>query len=510
MSGRGSKRAWAALLLVAALVALAGCGSSSDSTESSSGDANLTGDAWPNLDQAGTREAQGEINRNNVSQLEEAWSLPARAQSTYGAYAASPVISNGVVYMQDLESSVQAIALDSGEVLWTWKTESPTQGPNGVVVADGKVFGATASEAFALDQKTGKELWSVSIAESPLAIDMAPGYEDGLVYVSTVPVNVSSEYQGGGVGTLWALDAKSGKKVWSFDTVPKDLWGNKKENAGGGLWYPPTFDEKGSMYFGTGNPVPYPGTVKQPWGKSRPGPNLYTNALVKLDAKTGKLDWHYQAVPHDLYDWDFQNSPILTKAGGRDVAIGSGKNGFVTAVDAKTGKVVWNTPVGKHNGHDKDGLYAMRGEYSKIKKGEILPGNLGGVIAPPAANDSTVFVPIVNGGIEVTPEQTLANTAELEGGMVALDIKTGKVKWDQEYPAAAFGSPVVINDVVFFATFDGTVHGVDANTGGEVWTASLPAGSNSPVTASGDTLVVPAGIAAAEGQRPALVAYRLK
>lgn len=512
-SGMGYKRAWAALLsLAVALVALGGCGSSdSDTTGSSggSGDAELTGDAWPNIDLAGTREAEGEIDRGNVSELKEAWSIPAKAQSTYGAYAADPVISNGVVYMQDLESSVQAIDLESGEVLWSYPAESATQGPNGVVVADGSVFGATASEAFALDQETGKELWSVPIAESPLAIDMAPGYQDGLVYISTVPVNVSSEYQGGGVGTLWALDAKTGKKEWNFDTVPKDLWGNKKENAGGGLWYPPTFDGKGSMYFGTGNPVPYPGTVKQPWGKSRPGPNLYTNSLVKLDAKTGKLDWFYQAVPHDLYDWDFQNSPILTKAGGRDVAIGSGKNGFVTAVDAKNGKVIWNTAVGRHNGHDKDGLYAMRGQYSKIKKGEILPGNLGGVISPPAANDTTVFVPIVNGGIQVTPEQTLANTSELEGGIAAVDIKTGKVKWEQEYPTAAFGSPVVINDVVFFATFDGTVRGVDANSGGELWSASLPAGSNSPVTASGDTLVVPAGIAAAEGQLPALVAFRV-
>jgi outer membrane protein assembly factor BamB len=507
--GSRSKRVWAALLLLVALVALNGCGSSSDSSGSSSGDLKLTGDAWPNLDQAATREAEGEIKGSNVSSLKQAWSLPAKAQSTYGAYAASPVISNGVIYMQDLESRVQAISLESGEVQWSWESESATQGPNGVVVADGSVFGATASEAFALDQETGKELWSVPVAESPLAIDMAPGYEDGLVYVSSVPVNVNSEYQGGGVGTLWALDAKTGKKVWHFDTVPKDLWGDKKENAGGGLWYPPTFDGKGSMYFGTGNPVPYPGSAKKPWGASRPGPNLYTNSLVKLNAKTGKLDWYYQAVPHDLYDWDFQNSPILAKAGGREVAIGSGKNGVVTAVDAKTGKPVWSTPVGKHNGHDQDNLYAMRGQVSKIKKGEIFPGNLGGVIAPPAANDTTVFVPIVNAAIKVTPQQTLANTSELEGGMAALDIKTGKVKWEQEYPAAAFGSPVVVNDVVFFTTFDGTVRGLDVGSGGEVWTASLPAGSNSPVTVSGDTLVVPAGIAAAEGQQPQLVAYRL-
>jgi alcohol dehydrogenase (cytochrome c) len=509
MSGMKSSKTWAALLLLAALIALAGCGSSSDDSGSSA-DANLTGDAWPNLDQASTREAKGDINRGNAADLEVAWSLPSEAQSTYGAYAASPVISNGVVYMQDLESSVQAISLDSGEVLWTWKSESATQGPNGVVVADGSVFGATATEAFALDQETGKELWSVPVAESPLAIDMAPGYEGGLVYVSTVPVNVNSEYQGGGVGTLWALDGKTGKKAWSFATVPKDLWGDKKLNSGGGLWYPPSFDEKGSMYFGTGNPVPYPGTASKPWGSSRPGPNLYTNSLVKLDAKTGKLDWFHQSTPHDLYDWDFQNSPILAQAGGREVAIGSGKNGIVTAVDAKTGKPVWSTPVGKHNGHDKDGLYAMRGQTSKIKGGEILPGNLGGVITPPAANGTTVFVPIVNHAIEVTPNQELGEAGGLEGGMVALEIKTGKVKWEQSYPAAAFGSPVVINDVVFFTTFDGTVHGVDANSGGEVWSASLPAGSNSPVTASGDTLVVPAGIAAAEGQKPELVAYRLK
>lgn len=508
MSVMKSGKAWAALLLLAALAALVGCGSSSDS--SGSGDATLTGDGWPNIDKASTREAKGEINRSNVSGLDVAWTLPSKAQSTYGAYAASPVIAGGVAYMQDLESAVQAISLDSGEVLWTFASESATQGPNGVVVADGSVFAATATEVVALDQETGKELWSTPIAEAPLAIDMAPGYEDGLVYVSTVPVNVNSEYQGGGVGTLYALDGKTGKEVWTWDTVPKSLWGNKKENAGGGLWYPPSFDEKGSMYFGTGNPVPYPGTAKQPWGASRPGPNLYTNSIVKLDAKTGKFKWHYQSTPHDLYDWDFQNSPILAQAGGREVAIGSGKNGIVTAVDAKTGKPVWSTPVGKHNGHDDDGLYAMRGQISKIKKGEVLPGNLGGVIAPPAANETTVFVPIVNSGIEVTPSQQLSQGTGLEGAMVALDIKSGKVVWEQEFPAAAFGSPVVSNDVVFFTTFDGTVHGLDVKSGGEVWSASLPAGSNSAVTASGDTLLVPAGIATAEGQVPEIVAYRLK
>jgi alcohol dehydrogenase (cytochrome c) len=497
-----------ALAVVLAIGALAaGCGSSSSSD--SGGDVKLTGNAYPNLDQASTRQAEGEIRRSNVSGLEEAWSVPSNAASTYGAFAASPAISNGVVYMQDLESSVQAINLESGEVLWTYRSEAATQGPNGVVVGDGSVFGATSFEVFALDQETGKKQWSMALAQPPLAIDMAPGYEDGLVYVSTVPVNVNSEYLGGGVGTLWALDAKTGKKVWSFETVPKDLWGDKKVNSGGGLWYPPSFDEKGSMYFGTGNPAPYPGIPGKPWGASRPGPNLYTNSIVKMDAKTGKMDWYYQETPHDVYDWDFQNSPILAKAGGREVAIGSGKNGIVTAVDAKTGKPVWSTPVGKHSGHDDDGLLAMRGQTSKIKGGEVFPGTLGGVIAPAAADETTVYVPIVNHALTVTGGTTLGEAGGLEGAFAALDIKTGKVKWEQEYPSAAFGSPVVMNDLVFFTTFDGTVHGLDVKSGGEVWSGALPAGSNSAVSASGDTLIVPAGLANQEGQKAAIVAFRI-
>lgn len=494
----------AVALVVGALVS--GCGSSSSS---SSGDAKLTGDAWPGLDRGSTREAQGEIRRSNVSELSEAWSLPSHAQSTYGAYAASPAISNGVIYMQDLESSVQAINMESGDVLWTFRSESATQGPNGVVVGDGEVFGATSFEVFALDQETGKKLWSVPVAESPLEIDMAPGYENGLVYVSTVPVTVNSEYPPGGAGALWALDPKTGKKAWHFDTVPKTLWGDKKVNSGGGLWYPPSFDGKGSMYFGTGNPAPYPGTASKPWGASRPGPNLYTDSMVKLNAKTGKLDWYYQQTPHDVYDWDFQNSPILTKAGGREVAIGSGKDGIVTALDTKTGKPVWSTPVGKHNGHDDDGLLAMRGESSKIKSGEVFPGTLGGVIAPPAASKTTVFVPIVNHPLTVSANQQLGEAGGLEGGLAAVDIKTGKVDWEQKFAEAAFGSPVVMNDLVFVTTFDGTVHALDVKSGGEVWSASLPAGSNSAISASGNSLIVPAGLASREGQEAAIVAFQV-
>ena len=510
MLQRGSKQGVAAaLVMLVSVLALAGCGGGGGDASGSGGDAKLTGSGWPGVDTANTRFVAGPINRQTTPSLKVAWKLPLTAESTFGAYAATPVVVNGVIYSQDLESNVQAIDLESGEVLWTKKYEELDQGPNGVTVQEGKVFGATASAAFALDQESGEELWSTPlVGANGEGIDMAPGYHEGIVYVSTVPTNASAEYPAGGVGILWALDAKTGKKLWHFNTAPNDLWGNKQVNGGGGLWYAPSFDEEGSMYFGTGNPSPFPGTPQFPWGSSRPGPNLYTNSMVKLDAKTGKLRWYYQQTPHDIFDWDFQNPPILTSAGGRQLAIGSGKSGIVVAVDAKTGKPVWKTPVGEHNGHDEDGLKAMKGQKLPSKM-TVAPGTLGGVIAPMAANETTLFVPVVNHPVEYSANGETNESSPLTGELVALDIRTGKELWNEEFESGAFGAPVAVNDMVFFTTFEGTVHGLDAKTGGEVWSESLPAGSNTAVIASGDTLLVPAGIAVAEGQKPTLVAYRL-
>jgi outer membrane protein assembly factor BamB len=507
--------------LVGAVVlalAVVGCGGSSDSGSggsggggsSSGGGAGSREDAYPGTDLANTRSADGSIEGGNAAKLAEAWSLPLSAESSYGAISATPVIAGGVAYIQDLESNVQAVDLESGDVLWTKSYEEPDQGPNGVTVGGEMVFGATPTSAFALDRESGEELWKVQLGDGDKeAIDMAPGYHDGLVYVSTVPTNIRSEYPAGGVGTLWALDAATGQRAWHFDTVPKSLWGDPATNAGGGLWYPPSFDQAGGMYFGTGNPVPFPGAEGKPFGASRPGPNPYTDSMVKLNAKTGKLEWAYQQTPHDLYDWDFQDPPILASAGGRELAVGAGKSGIVTAVDAKTGKPVWSTPVGTHNGHDEDGLKAMRGETSKIKGGTVYPGLLGGVIAPMAANETTVFVPVVNHPLTLESGTTLGEGSQLSGELVALDLASGKVKWKKSFPTPVYGAPTAVNDMVFVSGFEGVVHGLDAKSGGEVWQGSLPAGSNTGLAISGDTLLVPAGLAVAEGQKPALVAFRL-
>jgi outer membrane protein assembly factor BamB len=497
--------ALAALLVVLLVASLSGCGSSS-----SGEDIRFDGSGYPGVDVANSRQAKGSIDSSNVSELQEAWSLPLTAQSSYGAHSSSPVIANGVIYSQDLESNVQAIGLESGEVLWTKKYEEADEGPNGVVVAAGMVFGATPKAAFGLDQKTGKEVWSTPlVTRSGEGIDMAPGYHDGLAYVSTVPLTATEAYPGGGVGILWALDAKTGAKKWHFNTVPDHLWGDAGTNSGGGLWQPPSFDGKGFIYFGTGNPAPYPGTSQKPWGSSRPGANLYTNSMVKLDAKTGKMQWHYQQTPHDIYDWDFQDPPILIQAAGRELAIGAGKSGIVVALDAATGKPIWKRPVGTHNGHDDDGLLAMRGEISKIKLGTVYPGTLGGVIAPMASDGKTIFVPVVNHSATISATEGLGEGGEMSGELVAIDAATGKVQWEQEFASAAFGAPTVVNDVVFATAFEGGVYAFDTSSGNEVWTGTLPASINTSVSISGDTVIAPAGLASAEGQTAEIVAYRL-
>jgi outer membrane protein assembly factor BamB len=505
----GSRLALLLMLAVGLASLLASCGSES---ESSGGDYQLTGSGYPNGDLANTRQVAGPIDTSSVKQLEEAWTLPIPGESTFGSYASSPIMSKGVVYSQDLGSNVQAIDQESGEVIWTKNYELPDHGPNGVVVAEGRVYGATPTSAFALDQKTGKQLWSVTLTRNEVeGIDIAPGYYKGIVYVSTVPVNVSEFYGPGGVGILWALDAKTGKKLWHFDTVPKDLWGNPNVNSGGGLWYTPAFDDKGYMYFGVGNAGPFPGTEKEPWGSSRPGPNLYTNSIVKLDAKTGKMQWYWQQLPHALYDWDFQGPAILVKAGGKELVLASGKSGVVVALDAETGKPVWQKLVGQHNGHDKDNLYALRGETDKLKLPvTVYPGSLGGVIAPMSTDGNSVYVPVNNAPLETISQTERQEPGPISGELVALDVRTGAEQWKYKFPSAfAFGFTTVVNDLVFATTSDGKVHGFDASSGRLAWQASLPAGTNAGVMVEGDTLLAPAGLPAAEGQKPELVAYRL-
>jgi len=528
-----------AVLVVAAGLIAGACSSSSTSSPStlacpSKRGAAVTGTApaatgrpaagWtlPDGDLASTRYVASAITSADVAKLGVAWTMPLTMSTsrTDGAYAATPVIVHGVVYLQDLDSNVYAISLAAGKVLWRHVYDSANGGPDGVTVAGGVVYAATATAAVALDAATGAQLWSRTLAgNGHEGIAMAPGYDNGTVYVSTVPANVTIQYGPGGQGILWALNARTGVPQWSWNT-DQDLWGNPGVNSGGGLWYTPSFDAQGDIYLGVANPGPVLGTKGFSLGSSRPGPDLYTDSVVKL-SPAGKLLWYYQLTPHDLYDWDLQNPPVLSTAGGRPVVIDGGKAGIMIELDAATGKLLWQRPVGGHDGHENDGVLT---EHATPASPDPLPAQYclepsiyGGMLTQLASNGSTTFAAVNDFALPVGPSGVTESVAgqikalyAAGGEMVAVSQDTGAVAWDTPLPSSPYGAATVTNDVVFTTTFKGYLYALDAVTGAILFDTPMSAGSNAPVAVDGDYVIAGAGAAAlGTTQRNMIIAYKL-
>jgi alcohol dehydrogenase (cytochrome c) len=528
-------------LMVAAGLAAGGCGSSGPSplacsaktaggvtapvgapVPAATGKA-AAGWALPGASLQNTRYVASSITSSNVSKLAVAWTVPLGTFThTDGSYATTPVVVNGVVYAQDLDSNVMAISLATGKVLWKHTYSSPNGGPDGVNVASGVVYAATNHAAVALSAATGRQLWSRTLTGNDHeGIDMAPGYNHGTVYVATVPVNPTvGEYLGGGKGILWALNAATGTPQWSWDEVG-NLWGKPAINSGGGQWYPPSFDAQGNLYIGVANPGPLLGTPAYPWGSSRPGPNLYTDSVVKLSPQ-GKLLWYYQLTPHDLFDWDLQNPPVLTTVNGHPVVIDGGKAGILIELNGQTGKPIWKLPVGVHNGHDNDGLLtenATPASHVSLPKQFCLePGFYGGVETQLASNGSTTFaavndVPLptcaTGTGCSISDSGAIESVEKGTGEMVAVNQDTGKIEWDTKLPSSPYGAATVTNNVVFTTTFHGDLYALNAASGAILLQNAMPAGSNAPVAIDGGYVIAGAGVPVSATQRPQIIAYKL-
>jgi len=487
--------------------------------------------AWtlPGGDMRNTRDVASAITASNVATLGVAWCVPiestgeASAVGLTDGYSTTPVVVNGVVYLQDMESNVMAIKLATGKVLWRHNYSSPNGGPDGVNVAGGTVYAATNHAVAALSAATGKQLWSRTlIGNNHEGIDMAPGYNNGTVYVSTVPVNPTvGEYLGGGKGILWALNAKTGAPEWSWDEV-QDLWGNPGINSGGGLWDPPSFDAQGNLYIGIANPGPIGqgGWPKgYPWGTSRPGPDLYTDSVVKLSPQ-GKLLWYYQLTPHDLFDWDLQDSPVLTTANGQPVVIDGGKAGILIELSAQTGKLLWQLPVGVHSGPQNAGLLSENATpTSRIPLPatfDLEPGVFGGIESQLATNGTTVFaainnlaVPMSVKGVTESSKAFDASIPKATGEMVAVNQDTGKIIWDDKLPSTPYGAATVTNDVVFTTTYSGYLYAFNATTGAILLKTPLSSGSNAPVAIDGDYVLAGAGVQVPKNDKQLIIAYKL-
>ena len=466
-------------------------------------------DDWPlpNRDYDNTRaNLKAAIDSRNVARLTEAWRLVIEpAAGPFGSVTGNPLILGDAVYLQDMSSHVHALDRDTGKARWMFRHGETTVGPNGVAAAWGRLYANSGDTGIlALDAKTGGELWRFEpkLVQSE-GIDIQPIAYDGRVFVASVPASLRGAYLGGSRGVLFALDAISGKESWRFDTVASDdLWGDPLNNAGGGAWYPPLIDlERKRTYWGTGNPAPWPGLPEAPSGSSRPGDNLYTSSLVALAADSGKLIWHHQERAHDLFDWDFQGSPLHVRADERrgvpELIIGSGKTGTLVALAADSGKLEWRAKVGRH---ENDALT----ELPLNEAVRVYPGALGGVLTPIAYAQGRLFVPIVDMAAEYTGASVLPDLAGGRGALSALDARNGELLWNVELPAPNYGAATVVNDLVLTSDADGRVYAFSVKDGSEVWHYDAPGGINAPLAVADDMLLVPVGVSAAM-----LIALRL-
>ena len=257
-------------------------------------------------------------------------------------------------------------------------------------------------------------------------------------------------------------------------------------------------------------------------GTSRPGPDLYTDSVVKLSPQ-GKLLWYYQLTPHDLFDWDLQNSPVLTSAHGQQVVIDGGKAGILIELNAQTGKLIWKLPVGLHNGHDRDGLlteHAKPTSHLKLPSQICLePGVYGGVLTQLASNGSTTFAAVNDLPVELNGSGARGSPADeaaairaviaAPGEMVAVNQDTGKIEWDTKLPSSPYGAATVTNNVVFTTTFHGDLYALNATTGAILLKTPMSAGANAPVAVQGDYVIAGAGTPLAASQQPMIIAYRI-
>jgi outer membrane protein assembly factor BamB len=465
----------------------------------------------PNKDYANTRATtDSNINSGNVNTLGQAWALPFIGQGIYGSASTMPIIMGNLAYVQDLGNNIFAVDLATGAIKWQKLYNESNIGPNGIAVGWGKVFGsADPFNMAALDMNTGNQLWLTPISDQPTTgTDIAPSVYGGMVFTSTVPGSSAGDfYSGGASGYIYGLDQATGAIKWSFNTIDSaDIWGNKDVNSGGGCWYPPAVDTStGTTFWGVANPAPWPGTAQFPNGSSRPGPNLYTDSMVSIDGATGKLNWYTQVYPHDNFDLDFQCSPILASANingkQQDIVIGAGKVGRVVAFNRQSGAILWETFVGKHQ---NDQLANVPADNPIT----VYPGSLGGVETPMAYANGVVYVPVVNKygqyiGARGTGSESLADST---GELVAIEVATGKILWDNQFNSPNFGGATVVNDLVFSSTFDGKVYAFKADTGEQVWTYQATGPVNAWPSFAGDYMLLPVGIAS---PFPAMIAFKL-
>jgi alcohol dehydrogenase (cytochrome c) len=471
------------------------------------------------------------INTSNVRQL-----IPRMMFQTgiakLGSFENTPIITGGKMYVTTPYNTAIAYDLTTKKELWRYEHKLGTTifccGPNnrGLGIHGGAhlYMGTLDAHLVALNAADGKVLWDKEVA------DPAAGYgitHAPLIIGDNVIVGVSGgEY--GIRGFVTAYNAMTGDQVWRWysipapkgdstfdDKAPNGWWGtwtpktpdgadlhrditkekgDSAKNAdawktgGGGVWMTPAYDkESNTIFLAVGNPSP------DLDGSLRPGDDLYTDCVVAIDAGSGKTKWYYQTVPHDVWDLDAVSPPVVATVGGQKVVVHAGKTGWLYVLDAATGKLVRRSD----NFVPQENMFALPSE----KGTRMLPGANGGSEWSPIAIDPTLgyaFVAALH-----QPMNYIVHSAPWEKGRLwlgsafvaipgeeqyglfsAVDLKTGKIAWQNKVPQPMMGgSLATAGGLTFTGEGNGNFNAYNSKTGKLLWQWNAGAGCNSaPMT----------------------------
>lgn len=480
---------------------------------------------WNWLTYSGTTHSQRysllkQITPANVKNLELQWIYQGRSLEKFEA---TPLVVDGIMYTVQPPNDVIAMDAATGRVFWTFpyapsRRARPCCGRvnRGLAILEDTLFmGTIDAHLIAIDAKNGRPLWEtiVANARAGYAITHAPVVVKDKVIVGT------AGGENGIRGFIAAYDVHTGKEAWRFYTIagPGDAgaatWGKNSWQTGGGpVWVTGSYDPALNLtYWGIGNPSP-------DWnGDPRPGDNLYSDSVVALDPDTGKLKWYYQFSPHDEFDWDSAQVPVLAdlewldrdrKKRLRTLMLWANRNGIFYVLDRTTGEFLVGKPFVKVNwmqGFDEKGRpLRIPGKVPSSEGTLVYPGNRGGTswyspsFSPRTGlfyisawdSYSSVYFKFPAeyrqghdylGGTHrsATPDdryipQNFRKDEEGYGAVRAMDPNTGERKWEFKMADVTdTGILTTASDLLFSGGRDGYFFALDAHNGALLWKAAL-------------------------------------
>jgi alcohol dehydrogenase (cytochrome c) len=441
-----------------------------------------------------------QITKGNVAQLRAAWVFhPGNTQRL----EATPVVVRGIMYVTSA-NDVFALDARTGRSVWHYSRpissglldDAAAHKSRGVAVWDHFVYSETDdAHLLCLDARSGNLVWDVQFADK---VKHYGGTSAPLVVKDTVVVG-SSGGDSGVRGFLAAFDAKTGKQKWQLWTIPgpgefgSTSWpGDAYLYGGATTWLPGTYDPKlDTLYWTTSNAAP------DFVGDTRPGDDLYTACVLAIDPNTGKLKWHFQFTPHDLYDYDANETTVLVDAeengSMRHLLVQADRNGFFYVLDRTDGKFLRATPfVEKLNwakSIDAAGRPVLSGLIPTKEGTYICPSILGATNwFSPSYNPKTglfylmalercdlffaKFRPFTKGETYYGTGTKLPPNEHSQKILMALSVRDGKEAWRylQTGPGNSWGGTLTTaGGLVFVADDADSLEAVDAETGRALW-----------------------------------------